>query len=151
MMVREIKGWHVAAGMVTAFGIIIAVNVTMAVLAVGTFPGLEVNNSYVASQSFDKRRAAQEELGWDASVRAENGVLHLSLTDRSGQAVRPEDLSVMLGRPTIAREDRELALIRAESGYSAQADLAQGAWIVKLTATAPDGTAFEKRLDLWVR
>ena len=46
------KVFFITAG---AFAVIIGVNVTMAVLAVGTFPGLEVKNSYVASQSFDAK------------------------------------------------------------------------------------------------
>ena len=49
----EIKGWHVFAGFVFAFSIIISVNLTLAFNAVRTFPGLEVKNSYVASQSFE--------------------------------------------------------------------------------------------------
>lgn len=149
-MEREIKGWHVAAGMVTAFGIIIGVNVTMAVKAVGTFPGLEVKNSYVASQSFDARREAQVALGWSADVKVERGQLHLTLTDATSQAVRPADLKAMLGRPTIARADQLLELTPEAYGFSAPVDLEQGAWLLKLTATGPDGVAFEKRLDLWV-
>lgn len=149
-MEREIKGWHVAAGFVAAFGIIIGVNVLLAVKAVGTFPGLEVKNSYVASQSFDARREAQEALGWTADVKVERGMLHVILTDATGQAVRPADLQAMLGRPTIAREDHQLELTPEAHGFSAPVDLAQGAWLVKLTATGPEGAAFEKRLDLWV-
>ena len=49
----EIKGWHVFATFAAAFGIIISVNLTLAFKAVATFPGLEVRNSYIASQSFD--------------------------------------------------------------------------------------------------
>ena len=41
----RIKGWHVLAGFVGAFGIIITVNVVMATQAIRTFPGLEVKNS----------------------------------------------------------------------------------------------------------
>ena len=58
----ELRGRHVGAMFVAGFGIIIAVNILLAVKAVGTFPGLEVANSYVASQSFDARRKAQREV-----------------------------------------------------------------------------------------
>ena len=64
----EIKGWHVALWFSMAFGVIIAVNLTLAFNAVRTFPGLEVKNSYVASQSFDADRAAQNALGWDGAA-----------------------------------------------------------------------------------
>ena len=56
MMTRELTGRHVLVITLCAFGTIIAVNVFMAVMAVGTFPGLEVKNSYVASQTFDRDR-----------------------------------------------------------------------------------------------
>ena len=52
-MTRPLTGKHVLAITLVAFGVIIGVNVLMAVKAVGTFPGLEVANSYVASQDFD--------------------------------------------------------------------------------------------------
>ena len=55
----EIKGWHVFTGFALAFGVIIAVNLTLAFQAVRTFPGLEVKNSYVASQSFEQERRDQ--------------------------------------------------------------------------------------------
>ena len=55
-----LKGHHVLIMFVGGFSIIIAVNMTLAFNAVSTFPGLETKNSYVASQSFDADRAAQE-------------------------------------------------------------------------------------------
>lgn len=57
---RKLTGWHVVFGFVAAFGVIITVNLVMAYNAVASFPGLEVKNGYIASQSFDKRRAAQQ-------------------------------------------------------------------------------------------
>ena len=62
-MARELTGAKVFAITAGAFGVIIAVNVVLAVKAVQTFPGLEVANSYVASQSFDAERTAQQKLG----------------------------------------------------------------------------------------
>ena len=63
-----LKGRHVAMMFGVGFGVIIAVNIALAVSAVRTFPGLETKNSYVTSQSFEADRAAQEALGWDASA-----------------------------------------------------------------------------------
>ena len=67
-MTKEIKGWHVATVFVLAFSVIISVNLVLAFNAVRTFPGLEVKNSYVASQSFDEDRATQLALNWDVSA-----------------------------------------------------------------------------------
>ena len=44
-MARELTGRHVLAITLTAFGVIIAVNLMMAFKAVSTFPGLETPNS----------------------------------------------------------------------------------------------------------
>ena len=54
MMTRELTGRYVLVITLCGFARSLRVNVFMAVMAVGTFPGLEVKNSYVASQSFDR-------------------------------------------------------------------------------------------------
>ena len=67
-MTKQLTGRHVLMIFCGAFGIIIGVNLLLAWSAVSTFPGLEVKNSYVASQQFDERKAAQEALGWTAPM-----------------------------------------------------------------------------------
>ena len=47
---REFTGWHMAITMIAFFGVIISVNLTMAILASSTWTGLIVKNGYVASQ-----------------------------------------------------------------------------------------------------
>ena len=61
-MQRTLTGWHVFAIFVGCFSVIITVNLTLAFQAVNTFPGLVTKNSYIASQSFDADRAAQDGL-----------------------------------------------------------------------------------------
>ena len=74
-------GPKVLAIMLAAFGTVIAVNLTLAWSAVSTFPGLEVKNSYVASQNFNAELAAQQALGWDVSADVWTGdELVLSIT-----------------------------------------------------------------------
>ena len=87
MAEREITGRHVLFGMVGAFGVIITVNVIMAWQAVSTFPGLEVKNSYVASQTFDAERRAQEALGWTTAAEVRGGEVVLSIRDAQGLPV----------------------------------------------------------------
>lgn len=143
-MTRELTGRHVAAMFVGGFGIIIAVNLTMAFSAVRTFPGLEVKNSYVASQSFDARRTAQEALGWQARVAYADGMLSVDIVDRDGRSAPARGLTVQVGRPTEAADDVTLAL----SGGSAAVDLAPGLWRVDIRATAPDGTLYARAVEL---
>ncbi|RVV96700.1 nitrogen fixation protein FixH [Mesobaculum littorinae] len=150
-MTRELTGWHVAGITVGAFAIIIAVNVTMAVKAVGTFPGLETANSYVASQVFDKEREAQEALGWQADATYADGRVTLRIEDAEGRPILPPRISADLGRPTNVSEDRVLELAKTGPAYTAPADLHRGLWVLRLTAEAADGTPFRQRLELRVR
>lgn len=148
-MARELTGKHVLAITVAAFSVIIGVNLVMAFKAVGTFPGLEVANSYVASQKFDRERAAQTALGWTVtpSYEAETKELVLSITDRQGQPVEVQDLVVTVGRPTHVRQDVQPQFQFENGVYRASLALEPGRWNIHLTATSPDGTPFRQRID----
>jgi nitrogen fixation protein FixH len=147
----EITGRHVLAFTVGAFGIIIAVNLFMAWKAVSTFPGLEVENSYVASQEFDSRRDAQEKLGWTVEHRYENGRVRLAIADTAGVPVEVGSLDVLIGRATETREDVRPVFTFVDGAYEAEAALGRGNWIVMLKAVAKDGTLFQQRYDFQVK
>lgn len=71
-----LTGRRFAGLMVGFFGVVIAVNITMARLATGTFGGTVVDNSYVASQRFNGWLAAaraQEQLGWATPLSLDGG------------------------------------------------------------------------------
>lgn len=150
-MARELTGRKVLAITVGAFGLIIGVNVLLAVKAVQTFPGLEVPNSYVASQTFDRERAAQEKLGWTLSYRYESGELILSFRDKTGQPVEARAVSALIGRTTEAAEDKRPVFAYRSGDFVAPVDLEEGAWMILLEAQADDGTRFHQRLDLFVK
>lgn len=148
----EITGRHVLGITVGAFAVIIGVNVLMAWKAVSTFPGLEVQNSYVASQKFEAAREAQEALGWTLDETYEPGRgLVLRFTDAEGRPVTVEGLEVLVGRTTSAAEDHRPAFVREAGAYVAAIDLAPGKWMLHVTAAAADGTPFQQRLDLYVK
>ena len=148
---RPLTGRKVLAGFVAAFGLITAVNLYLAYSAVSTFPGLEVKNGYVASQTFDVDRAAQESLGWQVSANLiEGGILRIAIRDRSGAPAAVDNLSATIGRPTERRDDQVLVLERGTSGYAANVDLAPGKWHLWLDAVSRDGTVFRQRLTLTV-
>jgi nitrogen fixation protein FixH len=66
-MTRRFTGWHFTAIITAFFGVVVAVNLTMAVFATRTFGGVVVENSYVASQKYNGWLAAakrQQELAW---------------------------------------------------------------------------------------
>lgn len=148
-MTRELTGRHVAMIFCLAFGVIIAVNLTLAFNAVRTFPGLEVGNSYIASQSFDRERAAQEALGWDAQVtrRGDGITLEIEGEGAHGATIR----AARLGRTTHTGADIALAFERRGETWLARAPgLGRGAWYLWLTAEAPDGTVFRRRFAIEV-
>lgn len=146
-MARELKGWHVLAITVTAFGVIIAVNLVMAFKAVGTFPGLEVPNSYIASQEFDRDRLAQQNLAWSAQADYRDGQMQIEITDAQGGHPLIASFAATIGRPTHKRDDVTPVFVHDSGVFHAPVDLVQGVWNVHVTATAPDGTVFRQRLD----
>jgi len=150
---REITGRKVLLFTVGAFGVIIAVNLFMAYSAVSTFPGLEVKNSYVASQSFDADRRAQLALGWqmDPVYDPVNGELRLAFTDKQGFAAEVATLSVLVGRSTVARDDTRPSFTQLSGVFSAPLVLAPGNWMMQVEATANDGTVFRQRITLAVK
>jgi nitrogen fixation protein FixH len=147
----ELTGKHVLAITVSAFTVIIAVNLLLAFKAVSTFPGLEVQNSYVASQGFNERKAAQEALGWQLAPSYAGGRIDLAFTDRAGVPVRVTELEVLIGRTTSTMDDARPVFVAMGDVYSAELGLARGKWMVKVTARSIDGTLFEQRSELFVQ
>ena len=135
--------------MVSFFAVIISVNIYMAFSAVSTFPGLEVENSYVASQQFDDLAEAQRALGWEVSLTREGSELVLNLSDGNA-AVIPASITAMVGRPTFAGDDQEIDFRLVGESYRATAELAPGPWRLFLDVVAQDGTLFKKRIQLVV-
>ncbi|MBL4768854.1 MAG: FixH family protein [Rhodobacteraceae bacterium] len=151
MMQREFTGRHVAMVFVGAFAVIIGVNLLLAFQAVKTFPGLEVRNSYVASQKFNTRRTAQLSLGWSVRADARDGLVILSITDTGGAPVKVARLSATVGRATHVRDDFEPEFVFDGTSYVVPVELGKGNWNIRLVARAANGTEFSQRVILHVR
>ncbi len=146
----ELKGKHVLGVAVSFFGVIIAVNLIMAYQAISTFPGLEVANGYVASQTFDAERKAQEALGWTVATDYTGGTLSLRVTDADGLPAVVESMAVLVGRTTESRQDMRPDFVRVAGVWQADVPLARGKWMLVVEAEAQDGTKFKQRLELFV-
>ncbi|WP_209424908.1 FixH family protein [Pararhodobacter sp. SW119] len=144
---KQLTGPKVFAIFAGAFGLIISVNLFMAYSAISTFPGIEVQNSYVASQGFNDRLARQRALGWDIRVAVEGGELQVHITDPDGTPAEVADLSATLGRATHTRDDITPEFTYARGSFRAPVELARGNWNLRLVATARDGTEFQQRVS----
>ena len=141
----EIKGWHVFTGFAAAFGVIIAVNLTLAYQAVHSFPGLEVKNSYIASQTFDVERKAQDALGWDVTALLEGNDLVLTFL-HDGQPVAPKIEQATFGRATTVAADQIPDFVFDGRSYRAAVQVPDGNWNLRLRVRAADGTLFQRRI-----
>ena len=118
---------------VAFFGVIIAVNGTMLTVAVKTFGGLVVGNSYVASQNFNEDIAAakaQPIRGWGINLAAETGLISLSLRDVDGTALEGIDISLKVARPSHERSTFTIPLNETQAGiYTGEAEFEPGRWV----------------------
>lgn len=153
-MAGEITGRKVLAMFVAFFGVVFAVNFYMASKAVGTFPGLVESQPYIASQTFDVNRKAQEALGWTVtpSYDAREATLALSVREAaSGLPGEVARLSVLVGRATETTHDLTPEFVRVGDKFVTQIALDKGYWVLMIDATAADGTVFRQRQRIFVK
>lgn len=146
-----LTGFKVLMMFVTAFGIIIAVNMTLAYKAVATFPGIEAKNSYAVSQVFQEERNAQLALGWDVAARYGDGVLEIDITTADGAAAEVVEMVALVGWATSTRDDVTPEFTRKGATYATPIDLIDGNWNIRMKAVAPNGTEFRQRIPLYVK
>lgn len=132
------------------FFVIVSVNLVLAFQAVATFPGVEVKNSYVASQNFDRTRAAQVALGWEVDAAVRDGELQLRIVNADGAPVPVADLAGIFGHATSVRDDQVPQFVFDGAVYRAPVITSPGNWNLRFTATASDGTPFQQRVIVLV-
>jgi len=147
---RPITGRTVLVIAVAAFSVVIGANLAMLFAATGSFPGLVVENSYVASQGWDARTAAQSALGWEARLVHDGRVLEARIADRTGAPVTGLAVRATIGRPANSGTDRVLTLTGAGGVYRAPVVLEPGQWRIELTAEAGSGPAYAIASELYV-
>lgn len=136
-------GLHMLLTMLVFFGIVIAVNLTMAVFASTSWTGFVVANSYVASQEFNEKMAltrAQAALHWQSRFRVEHNVLRYGIWNAEDASVPLKAVKATFRRPVDDREDHVVTLLRDEDGgFSLGHELADGLWLVEVEAEAEAG------------
>ncbi len=139
---RRFTGWHMTAIIVGFFAVVVAVNILMATLAVRTFGGTVVDNSYVASQGYNSWLAEakkQAELGWQADIsRTASGHVHVS-------AELPQDISGEIRvtgtalRPLGDTPELALDFHPDGGGFLSTRPLPDGRWLIRVTIAGPEG------------
>ncbi|MCW1381466.1 FixH family protein [Novosphingobium sp. KCTC 2891] len=140
---RQFTGKHMAAIMIAFFGTVIAVNVVMARMAISTFGGVVVENSYVASQHFngwlDEART-EKALGWKALFgRRAAAEMQVGLVNSLGKPLAGAHVTAIAEHPLGLRSDETLTLREVAPGEYA-APLPAGRWRLRLTAKVGDHT-----------
>ena len=146
---KRLTGRGVLIIFLSFFGVIFVVNFVMAYLATDTFPGLVVKSSYVASQTYDAERDAQEALGWSAAMELIDGALLVSITDRDGAPVHGLAISAIIGRPATTKGERIVDLTQSGDVYLARPGLPKGIWRVEIRATGGPEENFRAQAKLF--
>lgn len=136
-MQRTFTGRHMLVIMLVFFGIVIAVNVTMAVFANSSWTGFVVRNSYIASQEFNGKVAAareQQALGWSAALAFEGGEARLTLADSAGAPIAMDRASIVLRSPATDAQDRTVELAPSGMAMAAPLEVRDGVWVVEIDA-----------------
>lgn len=138
-MTRRFTGWHMLGVMLGMFGVIIAVNLVMATVAVRTFGGTVVDNSYVATTQYNHWLAearAQEARGWRiaASLDAKRRVRLLA---SSPQGPIEGSVTAIVRHPLGRAPDMQLGFLRQSDGsYLSNRPLPAGRWLLNIAVTS---------------
>lgn len=137
-MRQEFTGRHMAVILIGFFGLVIGVNVTMAVFASSTFGGTVVDNSYVASQKFNgwiEKGRTQAALGWTMTPeRLGDGRVALVLEGPQG-ALTGAGIEVLARHPLGRVPETPMSFHEVTPGrYVSNAPLAVGRWQLHVAA-----------------
>jgi nitrogen fixation protein FixH len=140
--------------MLAFFGVILAVNLTMAWVAVKDFRGVIVDSGYVASQDFNadsQRLAAQAARGWRIEAEAAGRAPLLRFADADGAPITGLSLTARALRTGDGRADTALTLVETAPGlYAANETLIAGGWKLAVIAEG-HGPRYATTLDLFIR
>jgi nitrogen fixation protein FixH len=134
--IGRFTGWHMTTILIAFFGVVIAINLVMARFAVSTFGGTVVDNSYVASQNYNRWLAAAEKqsrLGWKATVDLDPSRRVCVEASKSGLLITGLTLSGIATHPLGRAPSIPLSFAASPTGgYLAKQALPKGRWIVAL-------------------
>lgn len=153
------RGRWIPWAFVAFFGVVLAANGTMIVIAMATWPGLETKSAYQRGLDYNRAIAAaadQAKLGWQVEFAFEqdtnrSGTVRLDLADRFGNLLQRAEVKAAFVRPTHAGDDMVVALPHEYGGrYVRQIELPlAGQWEVRVTI-AEGGQEYRLRERIYV-
>ncbi|WP_310534008.1 FixH family protein [Novosphingobium sp.] len=134
--VKHFTGRHMAAVMICFFGVIVAVNFTMATLASRSFGGQVVDNSYVASQKFNTwldEAAKEKALGWTSKARRlDDNRIAIAFAGKKDVAI-----SATARHPLGLEKSKDFTFERGADGtFVSRETLAPGRWTLRIEVAA---------------
>ena len=136
---RKINGYHATWMFVAFFGVIFAVNMLMARMAISTFGGTVVDNSYVASQQYNKwldEGRKQAAHGWEFSRATRTGDrIIFSASAQDSSPLGGLQMTGVVAHPVGQAEMFNLTFAEIAPGtYRSEQALPAGRWKLKLRA-----------------
>ncbi len=156
---KELTGRHVLFILLGFFGVMIAVNAYFTIVAVKTFRGEDVPQSYRQGLEYNQTIAArldQKNTGWTArmNIATQGGGsrrLILQIEDKTAQGIGGALISAVLRHPVDSAKDKVVAFKDTGAGrYSADLGNISGQWTLNATVNR-DGVSFKVTQDLWVK
>ncbi|MEY4953005.1 MAG: hypothetical protein RL299_1429 [Pseudomonadota bacterium] len=141
-------GKHITVIIVAFFAVVVGVNLIMARAAIRTFGGVVVDNSYVASQNYNKwldEAARQKALGW--SAKATRGSEDRVVVTMTGAPASGLTLRAEARHPLGRLPDQALTFQRqADGSFRSNEPLADGRWKLRIDAEA-EGQRWREEQD----
>ncbi|NCN83618.1 MAG: FixH family protein [Sphingomonadales bacterium] len=141
--VKKFTGYHATMIIVAFFAVVVGVNMVMARFALSTFGGTVVDNSYVASQEYNKwleQARDQQAHGWTVSQIMRSGDrARLNVTGADGAPLRGVKIAVVAEHPVGRTEPFEITFAEDSPGeYQSVETIPAGRWKLKLLVSQAD-------------
>jgi nitrogen fixation protein FixH len=154
----HLTGRHVLAWLGGFFLVMFAANSALIYFALHTLHGEALENSYDASQAFNRRIAAaraQDERGWKADVmtRAEGAGerVMVEFHDKNGAPIADLAVTARFQHPFDAALDRTAALLSDGANYEGVASpIGHGRWTLIIEASRGDARMFRSENKMTV-
>ncbi|MEP2103360.1 MAG: FixH family protein [Parasphingorhabdus sp.] len=134
---KKFTGYHATAMIVAFFAVVVSVNMVMARFAVSTFGGTVVDNSYVASQKYNKWLAEarkQQAHGWTASqiIRVQDRVA-VMVRQADESALKNAEITAVAEHPVGRSDPIILSFVENDAGtYVSRNALPEGRWKLRI-------------------